>query len=139
VVLRSLPWQRKLSVSLCVFVRRFNSWCINGKFISGDYDKIEWYIINLKNATPNCSNEQFLPLATVQSDWQLRLELYFWTVKEEIIMTLIPKSLKTQLYKAIRDSFLWTRCSYDCYAQGNRQCDWFEKQLKLTYNKARNW
>jgi F-type H+-transporting ATPase subunit gamma len=33
------------------------------------------------------------------------LEIIFLNRQEEIIMTLIPKSLKTQLYKAIRDSF----------------------------------
>jgi F-type H+-transporting ATPase subunit gamma len=45
-------------------------------------------------------------LAAVQSDLTTSVGDYiFEPSKEEIIMTLIPKSLKTQLYKAIRDSF----------------------------------
>jgi F-type H+-transporting ATPase subunit gamma len=69
------------------------------KFISGDYDKIELIYNQFKNAaTQIVQTEQFLPLAAVQSDlttWRL----YFEPSKEEII-TLIPKSLKTQLYKS---------------------------------------
>jgi F-type H+-transporting ATPase subunit gamma len=44
-------------------------------------------------------------LAAVQSDLTASVGDIFEPSKEEIIMTLIPKSLKTQLYKAIRDSF----------------------------------
>jgi F-type H+-transporting ATPase subunit gamma len=67
------------------------------KFVSGDYDKIELIYNQFKKAaTQNCSNGAILPLAAVQSDQKLRLEIIFLTVKEEIIMTLIPKSLKTQ-------------------------------------------
>jgi F-type H+-transporting ATPase subunit gamma len=76
------------------------------KFISGDYDKIELIYNQFKNAaTQIVQTEQFLPLAAVQSDLTLVGDYIFEPSKEEIIMTLIPKSLKTQLYKAIRDSF----------------------------------
>jgi F-type H+-transporting ATPase subunit gamma len=76
------------------------------KFVSGDYDKIELIYNQFKNAaTQIVQTEQFLPLAAVQSDLTFGWRLYFEPSKEEIIMTLIPKSLKTQLYKAIRDSF----------------------------------
>jgi F-type H+-transporting ATPase subunit gamma len=75
------------------------------KFISGDYDKIELIYNHLKCRNANCSNGAILPLA-VQSDLTTSVGDYiFEPSKEEIIMTLIPKSLKTQLYKAIRDSF----------------------------------
>jgi F-type H+-transporting ATPase subunit gamma len=75
------------------------------KFISGDYDKIE-LIYNLKCRNANCSNGAILTIgsSTIRFD-NFGWRLYFEPSKEEIIMTLIPKSLKTQLYKAIRDSF----------------------------------
>jgi F-type H+-transporting ATPase subunit gamma len=55
--------------------------------------------------------------------------------KEEIIMTLIPKSLKTQLYKAIRDSFASEHGARMTKATDNATD--LRNELKLTYNKAR--
>jgi F-type H+-transporting ATPase subunit gamma len=46
--------------------------------------------------------EQFLPLAP-KSDVPVTGDYIFEPSK--IVLTLIPKSLKTQLYKGIRDSF----------------------------------
>jgi F-type H+-transporting ATPase subunit gamma len=53
-------------------------------------------------------------------------------------MTLIPKSLKTQLYKAIRDSFAsehGARMTAMHKATDNARL--MRNELKLTYNKAR--
>ena len=49
--------------------------------------------------------EQFLPLAPIQGDASTSADYIFEPSKVEIVMELIPKSLKTQLYKAVRDSF----------------------------------
>jgi F-type H+-transporting ATPase subunit gamma len=67
------------------------------KFISGDYDKIELIYNQFKNAA-NCSNGAILTIgsSTIRFD-NFGWRLYFEPSKEEIIMTLIPKSLKTQL------------------------------------------
>jgi F-type H+-transporting ATPase subunit gamma len=51
-------------------------------------------------------------------------------------MTLIPKSLKTQLYKAIRDSFA-SEHGARMTAMHKATMRLIEKWLKLTYNKAR--
>ena len=77
------------------------------QFISGEYDKIELIYNQFKNAaTQIVQTEQFLPLAPIKSDLNVVPSDYiFEPSKEEIVLTLIPKSLKTQLYKAIRDSF----------------------------------
>jgi F-type H+-transporting ATPase subunit gamma len=76
------------------------------KFVSGDYDKIELIYNQFKKCrNSNCSNGAILiGSSTIRFD-NFGWRLYFEPSKEEIIMTLIPKSLKTQLYKAIRDSF----------------------------------
>ncbi len=49
--------------------------------------------------------EQFLPIVPVAEEKEPASDYIFEPSREEIVETLIPKSLKTQLYKAIRDSF----------------------------------
>ncbi|KDN55300.1 ATP synthase F1 subunit gamma [Flavobacterium seoulense] len=110
------------------------------KFVSGEYDRIELIYNQFKNAaTQIVQTEQFLPLAPVQSDANATAGDYiFEPSKEEIVLTLIPKSLKTQLYKGIRDSFAsehGARMTAMHKATDNATA--LRNQLKLTYNKAR--
>ncbi len=80
---------------------------LTDKFVAGEYDRIEVIYNQFKNAaTQIVQTEQFLPLAPIKSDLPVSTGDYiFEPSKEEIVLTLIPKSLKTQLYKGIRDSF----------------------------------
>ncbi|GIZ08021.1 ATP synthase F1 subunit gamma [Flavobacterium sp. UMI-01] len=110
------------------------------KFLSGEYDKIELIYNQFKNAaTQLVQTEQFLPLAPVKTDLNVAPSDYiFEPSKEEIVLTLIPKSLKTQLYKGIRDSFAsehGARMTAMHKATDNATA--LRNQLKLTYNKAR--
>lgn len=109
------------------------------KFISGEYDKIEIVYNQFKNAaTQIVQTEQFLPLAPVVGAAVVNSDYIFEPTKEEIVLTLIPKSLKTQLYKAIRDSFAsehGARMTAMHKATDNATA--LRNQLKLTYNKAR--
>lgn len=109
------------------------------KFISGEYDKIEVVYNQFKNAaTQIVQTEQFLPLAPVVGAAVVNSDYIFEPTKEEIVLTLIPKSLKTQLYKAIRDSFAsehGARMTAMHKATDNATA--LRNQLKLTYNKAR--
>jgi F-type H+-transporting ATPase subunit gamma len=110
------------------------------KFISGEYDKIELIYNQFKNAaTQIVQTEQFLPLAPVQSDLTASVGDYiFEPSKEEIILTLIPKSLKTQLYKAIRDSFASEHgARMTAMHKATDNATDLRNELKLTYNKAR--
>jgi F-type H+-transporting ATPase subunit gamma len=52
-------------------------------------------------------------------------------------MTLIPKSLKTQLYKAIRDSFASEHGARMTMHKATDNATDLRNELKLTYNKAR--
>lgn len=113
---------------------------IADKFTSGNYDKIELVYNQFKNAaTQIIKTEQFLPLvaqATVNSN--ATGDYIYEPSKEEIILTLIPKALKTQLFKAIRDSFAaehGARMTAMHKATDNATA--LRNQLKLTYNKAR--
>jgi F-type H+-transporting ATPase subunit gamma len=109
-------------------------------FTSGAYDKIEIVYNQFKNAaTQIVQTEQFLPLAPVASDAVASAGDYiFEPSKEEIVLTLIPKSLKTQLYKAIRDSFASEHgARMTAMHKATDNATELRDQLKLTYNKAR--
>ena len=110
------------------------------KFISGDYDKIEVIYNQFKNAaTQIVQVEQFLPLAAIKSDKKVATGDYiFEPSKEEIVETLIPKMLKTQLYKSIRDSFASEHgARMTAMHKATDNATDLRNQLKLTYNKAR--
>lgn len=110
------------------------------KFVSGQYDKIELIYNQFKNAaTQIVQTEQFLPLAPIKSDLTVSAGDYiFEPSKEEIVLTLIPKSLKTQLYKGIRDSFASEHgARMTAMHKATDNATELRNQLKLTYNKAR--
>jgi F-type H+-transporting ATPase subunit gamma len=110
------------------------------KFVAGEYDRIELVYNQFKNAaTQIIQTEQFLPLAPIQSDLAVATGDYiFEPSKEEIVLTLIPKSLKTQLYKGIRDSFASEHgARMTAMHKATDNATELRDQLKLTYNKAR--
>lgn len=110
------------------------------KFVTGEYDKIELIYNQFKNAaTQIVQIEQFLPLAPIQSDVVASTGDYlFEPSKEEIVLTLIPKSLKMQLYKGIRDSFASEHgARMTAMHKATDNATELRNQLKLTYNKAR--
>ena len=110
------------------------------KFVTGEYDKIELVYNQFKNAaTQIVQVEQFLPLAPIKSDKPTSTGDYiFEPSKEEIVLTLIPKSLKTQLFKGIRDSFASEHgARMTAMHKATDNATELRDQLKLTYNKAR--
>ena len=108
-------------------------------FVEGDYDKIELVYNQFKNAaTQIVVTEQFLPLAPIESKAVTTSDYIFEPTKEEIVLTLIPKSLKTQLYKAVRDSFAAEHgARMTAMHKATDNATELRNQLKLTYNKAR--
>ena len=110
------------------------------KFLSGQYDRIELVYNQFKNAaTQIVITEQFLPLAPiVVSTKTTTVDYIYEPQKEEILLTLIPKSLKTQLYKGIRDSFASEHgARMTAMHKATDNATELRNQLKLTYNKAR--
>ncbi|MEY4432588.1 MAG: hypothetical protein RLZZ44_718 [Bacteroidota bacterium] len=110
------------------------------KFVAGEYDRIELVYNQFKNAaTQIIQTEQFLPLAPIQSEQSVASGDYiFEPSKEEIVLTLIPKSLKTQLYKGIRDSFASEHgARMTAMHKATDNAKELKDQLTLTYNKAR--
>jgi F-type H+-transporting ATPase subunit gamma len=109
------------------------------KFVVGEYDKIEIVYNKFKNAaTQEIMIEQFLPIVPVEGNANLNLDYIFEPSKVEIVEQLIPKSLKTQLYKSIRDSFASEHgARMTAMHKATDNATELRDQLKLTYNKAR--
>lgn len=108
-------------------------------FIEGTYDKVELVYNQFKNAaTQIVLTEQFLPLKPIETESNVATDYIYEPSKEEIILNLIPTSLKTQLYKAVLDSNAaehGARMTAMHKATDNAKD--LRDQLKLTYNKAR--
>lgn len=112
---------------------------IMNDFVAEKYDKVEVIYNQFKNAaTQLVMVEQFLPLLPVATEGTAVSDYIFEPSKEEIILNLIPASLKTQLFKAVLDSNAaehGARMTAMHKATDNAKD--LRDQLKLTYNKAR--
>ena len=111
---------------------------ITSKFVNAEVDKVEFVYNQFKNAaTQEVKVEQYLPL--VQNvDNNTASDYLFEPEKVEILLTLIPKALKTQFYKAIRDSFAAEHgARMTAMHKATDNATDLRNQLKLTYNKAR--
>ena len=110
-------------------------------FVSEQYDEIRLVYNSFKNAaTQIVKNEAFLPMvAEGDAASETTTEEYiFEPSAEEIVNELIPKSLKIQLYKAIRDSFASEHgARMTAMHKATDNAKELRDQLKLTYNKAR--
>lgn len=109
-------------------------------FIDGSYDKIEVVYNQFKNAATQIPQvEQFLPIKPIEEGKAISNSDYiFEPSKEEIILDLIPKSLKTQLYKSVRDSFASEHgARMTAMHKATDNAKELRDELLLTYNKAR--
>lgn len=108
-------------------------------YADGSYDKIELVYNQFKNAaTQVIITEQFLPIVPVKAESKNQVDYLFEPSKEQIVEELIPRSLKTQLYKAIRDSFASEHgARMTAMHKATDNATELRNQLKLTYNKAR--
>ena len=109
------------------------------QFLIHKADKIVLVYNKFKNAaTQEIMSEQFLPIVPMESDANVNFDYIFEPSKLEIVEQLIPKSLKTQLYKAIRDSFASEHgARMTAMHKATDNATELRDQLKLTYNKAR--
>ena len=110
-------------------------------YTSGTYDRIELVYNQFKNAATQLPQvEQFLPIKPIEGGdaSAVNSDYIFEPSKEEIVEALIPKSLKTQLYKAIRDSFASEHgARMTAMHKATDNATDLRDELLLTYNKAR--
>ncbi|MEG9327427.1 ATP synthase F1 subunit gamma [Salinimicrobium catena] len=109
------------------------------QFVDGKYDKIVLVYNQFKNAaTQIVMKEQFLPIVPVETDEEVTLDYIFEPSKEEIVLELIPKSLKMQIFKALRDSFASEHgARMTAMHKATDNATELRDSLKLSYNKAR--
>ena len=110
-------------------------------FTDGSYDKIILIYNKFKNAaTQIIMNEQFLPIVSNQElDEKVEVSDYiFEPSKEKIVEELIPKSLKMQLFKALRDSSASEHgARMTAMHKATDNATELRDALTLQYNKAR--
>lgn len=111
------------------------------KFQAGAYDKIVLIYNKFKNAaTQIVMNENFLPLEPQAQDGENagNTDFIFEPSQEEIVAELIPKSLKTQLFKALRDSVASEHgARMTAMHKATDNAKELKDSLTLEYNKAR--
>tara|TARA_B100000768_G_scaffold178648_1_gene194789 strand:- start:4996 stop:5850 length:855 start_codon:yes stop_codon:yes gene_type:complete len=108
-------------------------------FIDQNYDHIEIVYNSFKNAaTQIIKSEQFLPIPVIDTDNNESADYIFEPSQNAIVSTLIPKSLKMQLFKAVRDSFASEHgARMTAMHKATDNASELRDELKLTYNKAR--
>lgn len=110
------------------------------RFTEGGYDRIDLVYNRFKNAaTQRVITEPFLPIVPATATTATpEVEYLFEPSKTDIVAQLIPKALKTQLYKAIRDSFAGEHgARMTAMHKATDNASELKDQLTLTYNKAR--
>ena len=109
-------------------------------FANEKFDKVILVYNQFKNAaTQNVMQEDFLPLNKTQSEnSQKAVDYIYEPGKDEILNELIPKSLKTQLFKAILDSNASEHgARMTAMHKATDNATELKNELTLSYNKAR--
>ena len=113
-------------------------------FVEEKYDRIIFIYNQFKNAgTQILTKEQFLPIVSNEKVEETKnpvedIEYIFQPSKEEILNSLIPNSLKLQVYKILLDSFTSEHgARMVSMTKATDNATELLKDLNLSYNKAR--
>lgn len=105
------------------------------------YDKVYIVYHQFKNAVVQyLVTEQFLPVEPIISEKEdgAQSEYIFDPSRDEILASIVPRILRTQLYKALLDSWASEQgARMTAMSQATDNATELLKELKLTYNKAR--
>ncbi|MCW3075821.1 MAG: synthase gamma chain [Bacteroidetes bacterium] len=114
---------------------------IMNAFLNKQFDKVILVYNQFRNAAVQIpTEEQFLPIVQTKpkAGSTSKVDYIFEPNEQFIINELIPRSLKTQFYKALLDSYAsehGARMTAMHKATDNAKA--MQKDLKITYNKAR--
>jgi len=110
-------------------------------FAQGQFDKIELVYNQFKNAAVQIPVvEDFLPVVPAKTEGKKKTvnDYIFEPDKEAIVQNLIPRSLKTQFYKALLDSHAAEHgARMTSMHKATDNAKELIRALKLNYNKAR--
>lgn len=110
-------------------------------FAKGEYDRVDLVYNLFKNAAVQVlTTEQLLPVpkSDTKADTAVQVDYILEPSQEEIVEQLIPKSIKTQVYKAILDSHASEHgARMTAMDKATENAGDLLKALKLSYNQAR--
>jgi len=109
-------------------------------FVDKEYDVIELVYNSFKNpAVQDMITEQYLPVEVKEEKGaHVNLDYIFEPSKSKILRELIPRSLKTQLFKALIDSYASEQgARMTAMHQATDNATELIKELNIQYNKAR--
>ena len=109
------------------------------KFVSGDFNNVILVYNRFKNAaTQIIMTENFLPIQPKEKIINPSGDYIFEPKQQQIVDQLIPKSLKTQLFKAVLDSHAGEHgARMTAMHKATDNAGDLKNELTLTYNKAR--
>tara|TARA_Y100000782_G_C10188982_1_gene269076 strand:+ start:15133 stop:15945 length:813 start_codon:yes stop_codon:yes gene_type:complete len=114
---------------------------IMDSYANEDYDRVVVVYNKFKNAAvQEVMFEQFLPIVPPSEEEASTSEVdyLFEPSRQEILDSIIPKSLKTQFYKALLDSYASEHgARMTAMHKATDNAGELLKELKLSYNKAR--
>lgn len=108
-------------------------------FLNKQFDKVVLVYNQFKNAAVQVTlEEQFLPIVATKNESSAKSDYIFEPSEEYIVNELIPRSLKTQFYKALLDSYASEHgARMTAMHKATDNAKEMQKELKITYNKAR--
>ena len=110
------------------------------EFKKGAYDRVDLIYNQFKNAAVQyVTIEQVLPVAPVQkTEVKVQNDYIFEPGKEELVLELMPKSIRVQIYKAVLDSNASEHgARMTAMSKATDNAGDLLKELRLSYNKAR--
>lgn len=112
------------------------------EFSTGQYDRVDLVYNQFKNAAVQyVQHEQLLPIAPPakkENEKKTVNDYIFEPGKEQLVLELLPKSVKIQLYKAILDSHASEHgARMTAMSKATDNAGELLKDLRLSYNKAR--
>lgn len=108
-------------------------------YAEGKFDKV-FVIYNkfINAATQTVQTEQVLPIKMAEKEGTVNTDYIFEPNAAEILNVLIPKSIKTQVYKAILDSIASEHgARMTAMHKATDNAEVLRNDLKIFYNKAR--
>jgi len=111
-------------------------------FVDGDFDRVELVYNHFRNAAVQyLIAEQLLPVPKPEKQEQIKtanVDYILEPSQEEIVEQLIPKNIKTQLYRAVLDSNASEHgARMTAMDKATENAGDLLKALKLSYNQAR--
>ncbi|HNS12095.1 MAG TPA: ATP synthase F1 subunit gamma [Bacteroidia bacterium] len=113
---------------------------VMNEFKKGDYDRVDLVYNQFKNAAVQyVTIEQMLPIsAPEKTEVKVQNDYIFEPDKEALVLELMPKSIRVQLYKAVLDSNASEHgARMTAMSKATDNAGELLRELRLSYNKAR--